>query len=58
MGISVICAMELESDRTYTFVHPQIADFQNLVSSEETGKIFGFNSLSFDDNLCLANGLK
>ncbi|MGB8688907.1 MAG: hypothetical protein WCD53_16435 [Microcoleus sp.] len=58
MGISVICAMELESDRTYTFVHPQIADFQNLVSSEETGKICGFNSLSFDDNLCLANGIK
>lgn len=59
IGISVICAMELESDRTYTFVHPHVADFQNLVFfTQQTGKICGFNSLSFDDNLCTANEIQ
>lgn len=54
MGISVICAIDLESDRTYIF-SKDFQDFQELVDS--TDKIFGFNSKNFDDNLCNAHGI-
>ena len=58
MGISVICAIELETDRIYTFVHPEVAHFQQLIYSvQQTGKIAGFNSLNFDDKLCYVNGI-
>lgn len=59
MGISVICAIELESDRSYTFVHPNITNFQQLINSTKLnhGSIAGFNSMSFDDNLCVTNGI-
>ncbi|MCC3459789.1 MAG: hypothetical protein EAZ73_09070 [Oscillatoriales cyanobacterium] len=59
MGIAVICAIELESDRTYTFVHPNVTHFQELVySTQKIGsKICGFNSANFDDVLCAANSI-
>lgn len=58
MGISVICAIELESDKSYTFIHPETSNFQNLVYSvQQNGQIAGFNSINFDDKLCRANGI-
>jgi hypothetical protein len=59
MGITVICAIELKSDRTYTFVHPNVARFQELVYSTQknNNKICGFNSANFDDRLCAANSI-
>ena len=59
MGISVICAIELESDRAYSFVHPETNQFLKLIySTRNKGqKICGFNSANFDDKLCAANNI-
>jgi hypothetical protein len=55
MGISVIGAYELETNRYRIFLKDNLDEFQNLV--EQSEHIIGFNSISFDDNLCRANGI-
>lgn len=69
MGISVICATDLNTDDCYVFLHPDsseivsemwitlsstIYDFEDF---SQSSKIYGFNSRKFDDNLCQANGI-
>lgn len=55
MGISVICAYDYEEDRYRVFCDDNISDFQDLVGA--TNIIVGFNSLAFDNKLCLAHNI-
>lgn len=55
MGISVIGCWDLKEDIPRVFLADNFQDFQALVDARE--HIGGFNSVSFDDNLCRANGL-
>lgn len=56
MGIAVICAYSSWEDRYYVYLQDNLANFQALIDQAE--EIVGFNSLSFDDQLCAANGLR
>jgi len=56
MGISVIGAYSSWDDRYHIYLEDNLKDFQKLIDRAE--EIVGFNSLSFDDKLCTANGLK
>ncbi|HBE17081.1 MAG TPA: hypothetical protein DDW51_05580 [Cyanobacteria bacterium UBA11367] len=59
MGISVICASEIDSDQKWEFSFYNIQKFQAVIykALRENYIIAGFNSKSFDDNLCRANGI-
>ncbi len=56
MGIAVICAYSSWNDRYHVYLQDNLSDFQLLVDRAQ--EIVGFNSLSFDDQLCVANGLR
>lgn len=56
MGISVIAAYDYWADRYRVFLPDNLDDFQALVSNRKA--IIGFNSISFDDQLCYAHGLQ
>lgn len=56
MGISVICAYTLYDDTSHVFCEDNFEAFQQLVNDSEI--ICGFNSESFDDKVCEANGLE
>lgn len=56
MGISVIGAYEYRSDRYRAFMSDNFDAFQAAVSSADV--VIGFNSLTFDNALCRANGLE
>jgi hypothetical protein len=55
MGISVITAYSYPEDRYHVFLQDNLAEFQTLVQAHT--EIVGFNSVSFDDNLCAAHGI-
>lgn len=56
MGISVICAYSFWDDRYHVYLQDNLTDFQILV--DQAQEVVGFNSHSFDDRLCAANGLQ
>lgn len=56
MGISVICAYASWDDSYHVYLEDNLGEFQKLVNQAD--EIVGFNSLSFDDPLCTAHGLK
>lgn len=56
MGISVIGCYTYWDDVHHVFLEDNLLDFQALVY--EADEVIGFNSISFDDKLCLANGIK
>lgn len=51
MGISVIGVYDWLNDSTHVFLQDNISQFEYLVDAREV--IIGFNSISFDNNLCL-----
>ena len=63
MGISVICAVDLETDQEWAFVNDGVFDskkqFQSLIYEclKREGEVAGFNSENFDDRVCGANGI-
>lgn len=56
MGISVIGAYSSWDDRYHVYLEDNFLDFQALINQAE--EVVGFNSLSFDDQLCAAHGLE
>lgn len=56
MGISVIAVYDLWQDCYRIFLEDNFNEFQKLVDARHG--IIGFNSTSFDDNLCYAHGIK
>jgi len=56
MGISVIGAFDSATRLYRVFLADNFDEFQSLV--DECDTIVGFNSISFDDRLCAANGLR
>lgn len=56
MGISIIGCYTYWNDVHHVFLEDNLSDFQALVY--EADEIIGFNSISFDDKLCAANGIK
>ena len=54
-GISVICAYDYTSGRYRVFMQDNFAEFVRLAAGADA--VIGFNSLSFDDGVCAANGL-
>lgn len=56
MGIAVICAYSSWDDRYHVYLQDNLASLQKLV--DQAQEVVGFNSLSFDDRLCAANGLR
>lgn len=56
MGISCICCWDLLEDMPRIFLGDNLQEFQALANLRHL--IVGFNSISFDDSLCSANGLK
>ncbi len=56
MGISVICAYASWEDSYHIYLDDNLLSFQELVNQAD--EIVGFNSLSFDDPLCIAHGIK
>lgn len=55
MGISIIGAYDYETGRYRVFAKGNFDEFQGLVDS--TNLVIGFNSLTFDNPLCAANGI-
>lgn len=55
MGISCICVYDCQEDEYRVFLRDNFPDFLALTTARD--HIIGFNSLSFDDNLCRATGL-
>ncbi len=56
MGISCVAAYDYAEGLYRLFLEDNLAEFQALVKKRE--HIIGFNSSSFDDLLCAANGLE
>ena len=56
MGISVICAYESKYERYRVFCKDNLMEFQKLANDPDA-LIIGYNSESFDDRLCAANGI-
>lgn len=55
MGISCICAYDYVEKRPRVFLEDNMDDFRELIS--RTDLVIGFNSLSFDNQLCRANDI-
>lgn len=55
MGISCIGVYDYKTDRYHVFLEDNMVEFIKLVTS--TDLVIGFNSIHFDNNLCLANGI-
>lgn len=55
MGISVICAYDYVDGRYRVFCEDGFSDFVDL--ARVRSPVIGFNSLRFDDKLCVANEL-
>lgn len=53
MGISVICAYDFDENAYRVFCEDNLNEFQDLVNN--TDIVVGFNSIAFDNMLCLAN---
>ena len=56
MGISVIGVYDYNEERYRVFLEDNLKEFQELIN--KTDLIVGFNSISFDNNLCEAHGIK
>ncbi len=56
MDITVICSYNYADDSYGVFLKDNLDDFQELVDKSE--EIVGFNSESFNDEVCRANGLR
>lgn len=56
LGISVLCALDMETSAPHVFFKDDLSDFVKLVNSRE--HLIGFNSKRFDDRLLAANGYK
>lgn len=56
MGIAVIGCWDLKDDLPRIFFQDNFQEFQSLANSRN--QIIGFNSISFDDKLCQANGIQ
>lgn len=56
MGISVICAYDFIEDQYRVFMEDNFAEFQRLVDRHRV--VAGYNSVSFDNRLCEANGIR
>jgi hypothetical protein len=56
MGISCICAYDYEEKRYRVFMEDNLGDFATLVQNHDL--IVGFNSISFDNAVCLRNGIE
>jgi DEAD/DEAH box helicase domain-containing protein len=56
MGISVICACVIPDGTFRVFMDDNMSEFEKLILSSDL--IAGFNSESFDDKLCQANGIE
>jgi hypothetical protein len=56
MDITVIAAYNYADDSYGIFLEDNFQEFQQL--AEQSEHIFGFNSHSFDDNVCAENGIK
>jgi len=57
MGISVVCAYSYADKRFHVFTDVSgFSGFQSLIDS--TDLVVGFNSITFDDPLCSANGIR
>jgi len=54
MGISVICAYDYAEQRYHVFCEDNFKEFKSLVLNNF---VVGFNSESFDDKVCDANGI-
>ena len=54
-GTSVICAYDFNTDRYRVFLKDTFKDFVELAEAHD--HVIGFNSISFDDGVCAANGL-
>lgn len=54
MGISVICAWEIATDRPRVFLRSTFSDFYDLA---QTCQVVSFNGLTFDDRLLAAHGM-
>lgn len=55
MGISVICAYDYGENRYRVFCADNMPGFQGLVNRHNV--IVGFNNISFDNQVCKANGI-
>jgi hypothetical protein len=57
IGVSVVCAADLQAYKTWVFCHPNIHEFIGLITDVEYsgGYICGFYSRNFDDRLMIAN---
>lgn len=55
LGIACICAYDYETDRYRTFLADNLDAFRQLV--DRTDLVAGFNSVSFDNNVCRAAGI-
>lgn len=53
-GISVICAYDYKTNRYRVFAKDNFQEFADLADRRY---VIGFNSRSFDDNVCRANGI-
>lgn len=60
MGISVLCAYTSIDNRYQVYLEDNMTAFQQMVNQAvaKGWEIVGFNSLSFDDKVCAANGVK
>jgi len=56
MGISCVCAIDLQDNLPRIFLPDNLSEFSELISRPGI-RIIGFNSRSFDDRLCQANGI-
>jgi len=56
MGIACIGVYDYADGVASVFLDDNLADFQALVDARE--HVIGFNSLSFDDRLCAAHGIR
>lgn len=55
IGISVISAYDFREDRFRVFLKDNFEKFEALAANR---RVCGFNSISFDDRVCDANGIK
>ncbi len=56
MGIACVCVYDFGDQMPRIFLRDNLDEFADLVARREY--IIGFNSKSFDDKLCLANGIE
>jgi hypothetical protein len=56
MGISVLCAYTTADETYHIYMQDNLHEFQDLVDGCHV--VAGFNNKRFDNNVCVANGIK